>query len=99
MPCAPATSSAFEELFRRYRPRVYAFVRRRVRDDGRAEDLTQDAFLSALRRLRETDSQVSFRPWIYEIARNATIDHFRRSARTDEVSVDDPTARRATTCG
>src|SRR4051812_5683283 len=46
--------SAFEELFRRYHARVYAFVRRRVRDDGRAEDLTQDAFLNALRRLRAT---------------------------------------------
>ena len=65
-----------------------AFVRRRVRDDGRAEDLTQEAFLSALRRLRETEARVSFRPWIYEIARNATIDQFRRSARADEVSVD-----------
>ncbi len=79
---------AFAELYRRYRPRVCAFVRRRVRDDGRAEDLTQEAFLSALRRLRETEARVSFRPWIYEIARNATIDQFRRSARTDEVSVD-----------
>ena len=80
--------NAFDELFRRYHPRVHAFVRRRVRDEGRAEDLTQEAFLSALRRLRETDSRVVFRPWIYEIARNATIDHFRRGSRADEVSVD-----------
>ena len=80
--------SAFEELYRRYRPPVLSFVQRRVRDEGRAEDLTQEAFLSALRRLRETDSEVAFRPWIYEIARNATIDHFRRQSRADEVSVD-----------
>ncbi len=79
---------AFEELYRRYRSQVFAFVRGRVRDDGRAEDLTQEAFLSALRRLRATESEVGFRPWIYEIARNATIDHFRRSARAQEVSVD-----------
>ena len=80
--------SAFEELYRRYRLPVLSFVQRRVRDEGRAEDLTQEAFLSALRRLRETDSEVAFRPWIYEIARNATIDHFRRQSRADEVSVD-----------
>ena len=80
--------SAFEELYRRYRPEILSFVRRRVRDEGLSEDLTQEAFLSALRRLRETDSEVAFRPWIYEIARNATIDHFRRQARADEVSVD-----------
>ncbi len=80
--------SAFGELFRRYRPRVHAFVQRRVRDEGRAEELTQEAFLSALRRLRETESELSFRPWIYEIARNSTIDHFRRSSRAHEVPVD-----------
>jgi RNA polymerase sigma factor (sigma-70 family) len=80
--------SAFEELYRRYRPPVHAFVVRRVRDEGRAEELTQEAFLSALRRLRETKAAVNFRPWIYEIARNSTIDHFRRTSRTDEVSVD-----------
>jgi RNA polymerase sigma factor (sigma-70 family) len=80
--------SAFEELFKRYQPRVRAFVQRRVGDDGRAEELTQEAFLSALRRLRETEGLVVFRPWIYEIARNSTIDHFRRRSRTREVSVD-----------
>ncbi len=80
--------TAFEELFRRYQPRVHAFVQRRVGDDGRAEELTQEAFLSALRRLRETEGVVVFRPWIYEIARNSTIDHFRRRSRTREVSVD-----------
>jgi RNA polymerase sigma factor (sigma-70 family) len=80
--------SAFEELFKRYQPRVHAFVQRRVGDDGRAEELTQEAFLSALRRLRETEGVVVFRPWIYEIARNSTIDHFRRRSRTREVSVD-----------
>ena len=80
--------SAFEELYRRYRARILSFVQHRVRDEGRAEELTQEAFLSALRRLRKTDSAVAFRPWIYEIARNATIDHFRRQARADEVSVD-----------
>jgi RNA polymerase sigma factor (sigma-70 family) len=88
--------SAFEELFRRYHARVYAFVRRRVRDEGRAEDITQEAFLNALRRLRETHAGVSFRPWIYEIARNSTIDHFRRVSRADEVSVDAVDQLRAT---
>ncbi|MFN2617299.1 MAG: RNA polymerase sigma factor [Thermoleophilaceae bacterium] len=80
--------SAFEELYRRYRPRIHAFVRRFVRDDGRAEDVTQDAFLSALRRLRATDSDIAFKPWIYEIARNAAIDAHRRSRRAEEVSME-----------
>jgi RNA polymerase sigma factor (sigma-70 family) len=80
--------SAFEELYERYRPRIASFVRGMVRDAGRAEDLTQEAFLSAFRRLRETDSEIAFRPWIYRIARNQAIDSHRRSSRAEEISMD-----------
>lgn len=79
---------AFEELYRRHRPRVSRLARSMLRDEGRAEDATQDAFLSALRRLRETDAEIRFRPWICEIARNAAIDVHRRRSRSDEVSLD-----------
>src|SRR5919201_2277294 len=80
--------SAFEELYRRYRPRVNAFVRRFLHDEARAEDVTQEAFLSALRRMRVTDREIAFKPWIYEIARNAAIDAHRRSRRSEEVSME-----------
>jgi RNA polymerase sigma factor (sigma-70 family) len=79
---------AFEELYRRYYPRIAAFVRGYLRDNGRAEDVTQEAFMSALRRLRQTDSEINFKPWIFEIARNGAIDQYRRNGRTDEVSID-----------
>jgi RNA polymerase sigma factor (sigma-70 family) len=79
---------AFEELFRRYESRIRAFVARRVGDRARAEDLTQEAFLSALRRLRATDSEIAFKPWLFQIALNATIDQHRRASRAEEVSVD-----------
>ncbi len=59
-----------------------------VGDHGRAEDITQDVFIAALRRLRETDRPVAFKPWIYEIARNACIDDFRRRRRAQEVSLE-----------
>jgi RNA polymerase sigma factor (sigma-70 family) len=59
-----------------------------VHDHGRAEDITQDVFISALRRMRATDSRIAFKPWIYEIAKNACIDAFRRSKRAEEVSYD-----------
>ena len=59
-----------------------------VHDYGRAEDIAQDVFMSALRRMRETDRPIAFKPWIYEIAKNACIDQFRRSRRAEEVSYD-----------
>ena len=82
------SEEAFEALFRRYRPRIVAHVRSMVSDHARAEDITQEAFMSALRGLRSSDQDIVFRPWIYEIAKNACIDHLRRARRGTEVSID-----------
>jgi RNA polymerase sigma factor (sigma-70 family) len=79
---------AFEELYSRYRERISSFILAKVRDHGRAEDIAQDVFISALKRLRATEREIAFKPWIYEIAKNACIDEFRRSKRTLEVSLD-----------
>ena len=82
------SDEAFETLFLRYRDRVVGYVRGMVSDHGRAEDIVQEAFMSALRSLRRSDQEINFRPWIYEIAKNACIDHLRRARRAQEVSID-----------
>ena len=87
---------AFEQLYRRHSASIMRFVGSRVRDTGRAEDLVQEIFLSALRRLRATDAKIRFRPWIFEIAKNASIDHYRRMSRTEEVSIHAEDALRPT---
>ena len=79
---------AFEALYRRYHRRIYAYVVGMVKDHGRAEDVTQEVFVSALRRMRQTERPIAFKPWVYEIAKNACIDAFRRSRRAEEVSYD-----------
>src|SRR3954453_17607162 len=79
---------AFERLYERYHRRISAYIFGMVHDHGRAEDLTQEVFVSALRRMRQTDRPITFKPWIYEIAKNACIDAFRRSKRAEEVSID-----------
>jgi len=90
---------AFEQLYANYRERITAFIHSRVRDYGRAEDISQEVFMAALRQLRANDQQVTFKPWVYAIAKNACIDEFRRSARGREVPVetddDFPTDHRA----
>jgi RNA polymerase sigma factor (sigma-70 family) len=80
--------SAFEELYRRYQPRIAGFVHGMLHDQARAEDVAQEAFLSALRRIRACDSEINFKPWIYQIARNAAIDSYRRNSHAVEVSMD-----------
>jgi RNA polymerase sigma factor (sigma-70 family) len=80
--------AAFEELYRRYQPRIAGFIRGMLHDDARAEDVAQEAFFSALRRMRSTATEINFKPWIYQIARNAAIDSYRRNSHAVEVSMD-----------
>src|SRR5215203_5814179 len=79
---------AFEQLYSRYQRRIAAYAYGMVKDHGRAEDVTQEIFVSALRRMRQTERPIAFKPWVYEIAKNACIDQFRRSRRAEEVSYD-----------
>jgi RNA polymerase sigma factor (sigma-70 family) len=79
---------AFEVLYHRYQRRIHAYVLGMVKDHGRAEDVTQEVFVSALRRMRETEQPLAFKPWLYQIAKNGCIDAFRRSKRAEEVSYD-----------
>ena len=79
---------AFETLYERYHRRIHAYVFGMVKDHQRAEDVTQEVFVSALRRMRATERPIAFKPWVYEIAKNACIDQFRRSKRAEEISYD-----------
>jgi RNA polymerase sigma factor (sigma-70 family) len=80
------SDAAFEQLFRRYHDRITGYVSRMVGCHEHAQEIAQEAFISALRRLRQTDQPIAFRAWIYGIARNGAIDHLRaRSRRGAEV--------------
>src|SRR5215210_3435416 len=79
---------AFELLYERFNRRIHAYVFGMVKDHQRAEDITQEVFVSALRRMRATERPIAFKPWVYEIAKNACIDQFRRSKRAEEISFD-----------
>jgi RNA polymerase sigma-70 factor (ECF subfamily) len=76
--------AAFGQLYQRYVDRVYSFVVFRVRDATLAEDLTQEVFLQALRAIDAFDWRGSLAPWLLRIARNAVIDHWRRTNRRPE---------------
>jgi RNA polymerase sigma-70 factor (ECF subfamily) len=72
--------SAFSALYLRYFDRLYSYLRLAVRDPHEAEDIAQEAFLSMLRALPDYDVRPShpFRVLLFHIARNRSIDHFRR---------------------
>jgi RNA polymerase sigma factor (sigma-70 family) len=79
---------AFAALFQRYRPEIARYAGRTLGDDGRAEDVVQEIFISALRGIGTLDRPAGFKPWLYRIAHNACIDHMRRRGKAQEVPFD-----------
>jgi len=70
----------FDELFLRYRQRIYAFYRRRTPDQSRAEDLTQETFLALLRAAGRYQPQAPFRTYLFAIAFRILGSERRRAA-------------------
>jgi RNA polymerase sigma-70 factor (ECF subfamily) len=65
--------------------RLKKFIRRRVSDDAMADDLTQETLLKVYRsRARWPDGE-RLEAWLYRIARNTIIDHYRRRRPTEEL--------------
>jgi RNA polymerase sigma-70 factor (ECF subfamily) len=67
-----------EELYRRFHDELLAFVRRRVPGEEDAEEVVQQVFLQIHRRLQAADEPRHPRGWVYQVTRNALVDHFRR---------------------
>src|SRR5258708_39200884 len=72
------SQDAFRELVVRFERPVYSLVQRMVQNPATAEDLAQEVFLKAYRRLDSYDPQWKFSSWLFKIAHNTTIDQLRR---------------------
>lgn len=68
-----------------FAPRLRAFIRRRVRDDATADDLTQEALLKVFRSRGSLRDGTRLEAWLYRIARGTIIDHYRRRRPTEEL--------------
>lgn len=80
---ARTDADAFAELYRRYLPRVHAYVWRRTGSREAAEDLTSQVFEAALRGLpRFRWRPGGLAPWLFRIAANEVVAHYRREGRT-----------------
>jgi len=70
--------SAWQRLQDEYARRIYFFVRRYVADHQTAEDLTQDVFLGAVKGIARFDREYTLDQFLFGIAKNRVIDHFRK---------------------
>jgi RNA polymerase sigma-70 factor (ECF subfamily) len=72
------SQDAYRELLKRFERPVYSLVVRMTQDAATAEDVAQEVFVKAFRRLDRYDPQWKFSSWLFKIAHNTAIDHLRR---------------------
>ena len=78
-------AAAFDEIFRRYESRAYAFFLRRTGSPERSQDLYQELFLRIHRARDRYDAERPFAPWLFQIAHRLLVDDRRRAHRFYEV--------------
>jgi len=83
--------AAFEALVERYEERVYSLALRMMRHEQDAEDVTQQAFLSALGGLKSFRGDASFSTWLLRIATHAALKVIRKRKGLDTVSLEEAT--------
>jgi RNA polymerase sigma-70 factor (ECF subfamily) len=84
------SESAIAELFRRHWPDTHRAAYLVVRDAAAAEDIAQEAFLSAIGALERFDRRRRFAPWLHRIAVNRAIDWSRARSLRHEVDASGP---------
>lgn len=87
-----ADDGAFETLMRRHQQRIHHLLLRFSRDRTVAEDLCQDTFLQAWRKLSTYQGRGSFAGWLAQVAYNVFLQHRRRSPHQPGLSLDESAA-------
>jgi RNA polymerase sigma-70 factor (ECF subfamily) len=81
----------FEELIRRHKNKVFAYIGLYIRDQSLVEDIFQDTFLKVIQSVKAGKyyDNGKFLSWVMRIAHNLIIDHFRRLKQMNTMSNDD----------
>lgn len=79
---AENSREAFAMFYEQYMPKVYRYISFRIRDENMVQDLTSMVFEKALAKFGSyKPRKASFSTWIFTIARDTVIDHYRTSKR------------------
>jgi RNA polymerase sigma-70 factor (ECF subfamily) len=90
--CRAGETAAFATLVDRYRDRAYGLALRLIRSAPDAEEVAQDAFVSAWKSLGDFRGDASFSTWLYRIVWRKALDRAEslRNRGRREIAVDDP---------
>jgi len=87
---ARGDAGAFDVLYGRHREGVYRYLRRQCGGSQVAEELFQEVWMRVIGTRRRYRPTGSFRSWLYGIAHNRLVDHYRRQDRSRLVADDGP---------
>jgi RNA polymerase sigma-70 factor (ECF subfamily) len=82
------SAAEFDSAVADFSTKLRAFVRRRVRDDATADDLTQETLLKVYRSRAALRDGERLEAWLYRIARHTLADHYRRQRPGEELPAD-----------
>lgn len=79
---------AFRQLVDRYRRKVYGIAWGMTGNHGDSDDIAQETFIKAYRKLGEFEGQSGFYTWLYRIAVNCALDLLRKRGRRGELDLE-----------
>jgi RNA polymerase sigma-70 factor (ECF subfamily) len=85
---AAGDAAAFDALYARHRGGVYRYLLRHCSAPATADELFQDVWMSVIRARAAYAPSAKFTTWLYRIAGNRLVDHWRASGRAEFVSAD-----------
>src|SRR5215218_3119029 len=85
--CRQGDAAAFEQLYRAHAGKLFSLTCRMVGHTPEAEDLLQEIFLAAHRKLDSFRGESALGTWLYRLATNLCLDHLRsRAAKTSQLT-------------
>ena len=82
-------AQAFDTLYARHKGGVYRYLLRHLRNGGAADELFQDVWMSAIRVRASYAPTAKFTTWLYTLAHNRLVDHWRATGQAKFASIDD----------
>lgn len=72
------SETAFTELYRRHKERVFSFIRKRVQPETKQNEIFQEVFIKLHRSKSLYEKKFKFLPWLFTVTRNVMLDELRK---------------------